>query len=83
MREGRELLANTLTIIGGRPLELLPAGASGPWVEHPVWPEWAQPFTDQQERCASSGTRRRRWQPRPSGADAAAGSDERSGEVSV
>jgi dihydroorotase len=55
MREGRELLTNTATVIGGRPLEPLPAEKPAPWVEHPIWPEWAQVFTDQQDTLRQRG----------------------------
>jgi len=55
MREGRQLLTSTLTIIGGRPLEPLPAEPPAPWVEHPIWPEWAQVFTDQQATLRELG----------------------------
>jgi dihydroorotase len=55
MREGRELLTNTLTVIGGRPLEPLAPERPAPWVEHPIWPEWAQAFTDQQEMLRRLG----------------------------
>ena len=55
MREARELLTSTLTIVGGRPLELLPPEPPAPWVEHPVWPEAIRPFTEQQERLRELG----------------------------
>jgi dihydroorotase len=48
VREARELLVNTLTIIGGRPLDLLPSEPSAPWVENPIWPVAQQPFTERQ-----------------------------------
>jgi dihydroorotase len=49
MREARNLLVNTLTILGGRQLERLPADPPAPWAEDPVWPEAMQPFTDTQK----------------------------------
>ena len=48
MREARELLVNTLTIVGGRPLEPLPPDPPAPWVEEPIWPAAQQPFTQRQ-----------------------------------
>lgn len=55
MREARELLVNTLTIVGGRPLDPIPPEPPAPWVEHPIWPESMQPFTDQQEQLRELG----------------------------
>jgi len=45
MREARQLLVNTLTIVGGRTLERLPPQAPAPWAEHPIWPPAQIPFT--------------------------------------
>jgi dihydroorotase len=55
MREGRQLLASTCTIVGGRPLRPLPAERPAPWAEDPVWPEALRPFTKQQELLRSLG----------------------------
>lgn len=55
MREGRELLANTLTIVGGRPLGRLPADPPAPWAEDPIWPYAQQPFTQQQKSLRELG----------------------------
>jgi dihydroorotase len=41
VREGGELLRSTLTIVGGRPLPLLPEPPPPPWIEPgPIWPEF-------------------------------------------
>jgi dihydroorotase len=55
LREARNLLVNTLTILGGRPLERLPADPPAPWAEDPVWPEAMQPFTDTQKTLRALG----------------------------
>ena len=55
MREGSELLANTLTIVGGRPLERLAPDPPAPWAEDPIWPYAQQPFTEQQRTLRELG----------------------------
>lgn len=55
MREGRQLLANTLTIVGGRPLERLPAEPPAPWAQDPIWPHAQAPFTEQQKQLRELG----------------------------
>ena len=55
MREVRELLVSTLTIVGGRPLDPLPPEPPAPWAEHPIWPVSMQPFTEQQELLRELG----------------------------
>lgn len=55
VREGRELLANTLTIVGGTPLERLAPEPPAPWAEDPVWPEALRPFTQQQAELRALG----------------------------
>jgi dihydroorotase len=49
MREARELLVNTLTIVGGRPLDRRSSEPPAPWVEDPIWPVAQQPFTERQK----------------------------------
>jgi dihydroorotase len=55
VRHGRELLRNTLTIVGGRPLDPLPAARPAPWAEDPVWPPEQQPFTAKQRELRELG----------------------------
>lgn len=55
VREARELLVGTQTIIGGRLLDPLPPEPPAPWVEHPVWPASMHPFTEQQELLRELG----------------------------
>ena len=55
MRESRELLASTLTIVGGRPLEPLPPERPAPWAEDPIWPDAQQTFTQQQRQLRELG----------------------------
>ena len=55
MREGRELLANTLTIVDGRPLERMQPEPPAPWAEDPIWPHAQQAFTQQQKRLRELG----------------------------
>jgi dihydroorotase len=55
VREAETLLANTLTIVGGRTVDALPPDRPAPWAEHPVWPETLQPFTAQQEELRRLG----------------------------
>ena len=55
MRDAGELLANTLTIVGGRPLEPLPPERPAPWAEEPIWPDAQQPFTQQQRQLRELG----------------------------
>jgi dihydroorotase len=46
MREANRLLVNTLTIVGGRPLEPLPPEPPAPWAEDPIWPDLQKEFAD-------------------------------------
>jgi dihydroorotase len=46
MREARRLVVNTLTIVGGEPLEPLPPQSPAPWAQHPIWPELQKEFSD-------------------------------------
>lgn len=55
MREARELLANTLTIVGGRPLDPVAPEPPAPWAEDPIWPQAQQPFTEQQRTLRELG----------------------------
>jgi dihydroorotase len=55
MREVDGLLVNTLTIVGGRPFEPLPAEPPAPWAQTPVWPEAQQPFTERQQMFRDLG----------------------------
>jgi dihydroorotase len=55
VREARELLANTLTIVGGRPLERLAPEPPAPWAEDPVWPAALRPFTKLQALLRERG----------------------------
>ncbi len=55
MREGMRLLTNTLTIVGGTPLERLAPAPPAPWVEDPIWPAAQQPFTQQQKTLRELG----------------------------
>jgi dihydroorotase len=55
MREAHGLLATTLTIVGGRSLDPLPAEPPAPWAEDPVWPEAQQPFTERQKLLRDLG----------------------------
>jgi dihydroorotase len=55
MREARQLLVNTLTIIGGRTLERLPRQAPAPWAAHPIWPSAQIPFTERQQALRDRG----------------------------
>jgi dihydroorotase len=55
MREAGNLLVNTLTIVGGRPLAPLPADAPAPWAVDPVWPDAQKPFTEKQQALRARG----------------------------
>jgi dihydroorotase len=55
MREARQLLVNTLTIVGGRTLERLPPQSPAPWAEHPIWPPAQIPFTERQQALRDRG----------------------------
>ena len=67
MREARELLVNTLTIVGGRPLEPLPPQPAGAVGAGPDLARAQKPFTEQQETLRDRGHSRRRCErpPRP------------------
>jgi dihydroorotase len=56
MREGRERLRHTLTIVGGRPLDELPEDPPPPWLtEEFVWPSFQAGIVKRQrEGFASS-----------------------------
>jgi len=55
MREARQLLVNTLTIVGGRTLERLTPQAPAPWAAHPIWPPAQIPFTERQQALRDRG----------------------------
>jgi dihydroorotase len=55
VREAGRLLVNTLTIVGGRPLERLAPTPPAPWAEDPIWPQAQQPFTEQQRKLRDLG----------------------------
>ena len=55
MREAGALLVNTQTIVGGRPLEPLPAQLPAPWAAGPIWPEAQKQFTDRQQALRDRG----------------------------
>jgi dihydroorotase len=55
MREARQLLVNTRTLVGGRTLERLPPQAPAPWAEHPIWPPAQIPFTERQQVLRDRG----------------------------
>jgi dihydroorotase len=55
VREARQLLVNTLTIVGGRELERLPPQAPAPWAAHPIWPPAQIPFTERQQALRDRG----------------------------
>jgi len=55
MREARNLLVNTLTLVGGRPLDRLPPASPAPWAEDPVWPAAQTPFTEKQKTLRALG----------------------------
>lgn len=55
MREADELLVNTLTIVGGRPLDRLPSDPPAPWAQEPFWPEAQLPFTERQKMFRDLG----------------------------
>jgi dihydroorotase len=55
MREAHELLVNTLTIVGGRPLRRLPPDPPAPWAYEPVWPAAQLPFTEKQKTLRARG----------------------------
>jgi dihydroorotase len=46
MREARRLLVNTLTVVGGVPLALVPPKPPAPWAQAPIWPELQKEFSD-------------------------------------
>jgi dihydroorotase len=46
LREARRLLVNTLTLVGGEPLEPLPPQPPAPWAQPPIWPELQKEFSD-------------------------------------
>jgi dihydroorotase len=55
VREARQLLVNTLTVVGGRELERLPPQAPAPWAAHPIWPPAQIPFTERQQALRDRG----------------------------
>ena len=56
MREGRERLRHSLTIVGGRPLEELPVEPAPPWLaEDFVWPSFQASLVKRQREGFSSG----------------------------
>jgi dihydroorotase len=55
VREARNLLVNTLTVVAGAPLEPLPPDPPAPWAEEPIWPAAQQPFTERQAKLRELG----------------------------
>jgi dihydroorotase len=55
MREADRLLVNTLTIIGGEPLEPLPRQPPAPWAEDPIWPDLQKEFADRLQGMRDRG----------------------------
>jgi dihydroorotase len=55
VREASRLLVNTLTIVGGRPLEPLPPSPPAPWAEDPIWPALQKQFTERQQALRDRG----------------------------
>jgi dihydroorotase len=55
VRHARQLLRNTTTIVGGRPLEVLPRPPGAPWTEEPIWPPFQIPFTEKQRALRELG----------------------------
>ena len=55
VRHADQLLRNTATIIGGRPLERLPEALGAPWTEEPIWPPVQHPFTEKQRQLRELG----------------------------
>jgi len=55
MREANRLLVNTLTIVGGRPLEPLPPEPPAPWAEDPIWPDLQKEFADHLQAMRDHG----------------------------
>lgn len=56
MREGRERLRHTLTIVGGRPLDELPEDPPPPWLtEDFVWPSFQASLVKRQREGFASG----------------------------
>jgi dihydroorotase len=54
MRQARRLLRNTLTIVGGRPLERRAPEPRAPWTD-PIWPAAQVPFTEKQQALHDLG----------------------------
>ena len=55
MREAGALLVNTLTIVGGRPLEPLPPQPPAPWARDPIWPALQKEFSDRLQAMRDRG----------------------------
>jgi dihydroorotase len=55
VREARQLLRNTLTIVAGRPMRPMPASPPAPWIEEPTWPADQSPFSRRQRELRELG----------------------------
>jgi dihydroorotase len=55
MREADRLLVNTLTIVGGRPLEARPPEPPAPWAVEPIWPDLQKEFADRLQAMRDLG----------------------------
>ena len=55
MREARELLVNTVTLVAGERFERLPPQEPAPWAADPIWPEAQKPFTERQQALRDRG----------------------------
>jgi dihydroorotase len=55
MREAKQLLVNTLTIVGGRPLEPLSPEPPALWAEDPIWPDLQKEFADRLQAMREHG----------------------------
>jgi dihydroorotase len=55
VREAGRLLRNTVTIMGGRELERLPAPPGAPWTHEPIWPDVQIAFTEKQRELWEQG----------------------------
>ena len=55
VRDGRQLLRNTLTILAGRPMRPMPPSPPAPWIEEPIWPPAQSPFSQRQQELRKLG----------------------------
>jgi hypothetical protein len=54
MREGKERLRNTLTIVGGRRMPSMPADPLAHWMD-PAWPAFQAGLVERQRELADAG----------------------------